>query len=259
MSQVRELGVSERRPQPLPNGRHSRLSTREHRDGNLSGDGNGQANVTWADRSEDSHLLAALRAGDERAFSTLVDRFHASMVRLARTYVPSAADAEEVAQEAWLGVLKGLDRFEGRSSLQTWIFRILTYQAMNRGKRARRTVPFSVLANAADEPVEPSVQPERFLGPHGPLAGHWAQPPQSWGEPEEQLASSETMALIGQTIDTLPPAQRRVITLRDIEGWSSTQVCQLLGLSESNQRVLLHRARSKVRSALERYMSGDER
>jgi RNA polymerase sigma-70 factor (ECF subfamily) len=180
------------------------------------------------------------------------------MVRLARTYVPTAADAEEVAQEAWLGVITGLQRFEGRSSLTTWIFRILVHKAMSPGKRERRTVPFSAAAGSDDELVEPSVAPDRFLGSASALPGHWAHPPQPWDAPDQHLVSSETMALIGSTINTLPPLQRRVITLRDVEGWTSAEVCELLALSESNQRVLLHRGRSKVRLALERYVSGGE-
>ncbi|HCO02980.1 MAG TPA: RNA polymerase subunit sigma-24, partial [Actinobacteria bacterium] len=170
------------------------------------------------------------------------------MVRLALNYVPSRAVAEEVVQETWLGVLEGIDRFEGRSSLKTWIFRILMNRAMTRGQRERRSVPFSALFDPLNEPSEPSVDPSRFLGSGDPNAGGWGVPPRRWDEiPEDRLLSRETFALIRAAIDTLPPHQREVITLRDVEGWTSVEVCNVLQVSETNQRVLLHRARTKVR------------
>jgi RNA polymerase sigma-70 factor (ECF subfamily) len=204
--------------------------------------------------AEDARLVAALRTGDERAFAVLVDRYHASLVRLASVYVRDHAVAEEVAQETWLGVVQGIDRFEGRSSLKTWIFRILTNTAKTRGERERRTVPFAALASFDED--EPSVEPERFLDASHPVwPGHWASPPESWDDiPEQRLASAETLAHIRAAIDALPPLQAQVISLRDVEGWSSEEVCELLGLSEVNQRVLLHRARSKVRRELEDYL-----
>lgn len=208
-----------------------------------------------APQSDEAHLLAALRAGDERAFAALVDRHHASMVRLAMVYVPSRAVAEEVAQEAWLGVLQGLDGFEGRSSLKTWIFRILMNRAMTRGKRERRSVPFSALFEPSREAGEPRVDPDRFMGPEAERPGHWAHPPRRWeGEPEERLVGLETINRVARAIEELPPSQREVITLRDIEGWTSPEVCNVLGITETNQRVLLHRARSRVRRALEQYL-----
>ncbi|HEY3209741.1 MAG TPA: sigma-70 family RNA polymerase sigma factor [Actinomycetota bacterium] len=208
--------------------------------------------------AEEADLLAALRAGDEQAFTGLIRTYHASMVRLAMVYVPSRAVAEEVAQEAWLAVLQGLDRFEGRSSLKTWIFRILMNRAMTRGQREHRTVPFSALFDAAKDPAEPSVDPERFRGPHDRWPGGWAQHPNSWeGAPEARLLSRESLDHVAKAIDALPPSQREVITLRDVEGWSSREVCNVLDITETNQRVLLHRARSKVRRALEQYL--DER
>ena len=199
--------------------------------------------------------MEALRRGDEAAFVVLVDQYHAALVRMARAYVSSQAVAEEVAQETWLGVLRGLDRFEGRASLKTWIFRILTNRAKTRGEREGRTIPFSALG--ADEEAEPAVEPERFLPPDHPTApGHWALRPQSWAEvPEERLLSAETRTRVQQAIDALPRAQQQVIRLRDVEGWSADEVCNVLQISETNQRVLLHRARSKVRRALERYLS----
>jgi len=204
---------------------------------------------------DDARLVASLRRGDERAFALLLDRYHASLVRLATAYVRDRAVAEEVAQETWLGVVEGIDRFEGRSSLKTWIFRILTNRAKTRGEREGRTIPFTALASFDDE-GEPSVEPERFLDASHPVwPGHWASPPESWDEiPERRLESAETLARIRDAIDALPPLQAQVISLRDVEGWSSEEVCELLALSEVNQRVLLHRARSKVRGALEDYL-----
>jgi RNA polymerase sigma-70 factor (ECF subfamily) len=203
----------------------------------------------------DWHLVESLRNGDDTAFASLLDQYHASLVRLAQIYVSSRAVAEEVAQETWLGVLQGLDRFEGRSSLKTWIFRILTNRAKTRGQREARSMPFSDLVTLELEVDEPSVDPSRFLPPDDPdWPGHWAAKPQSWDAiPEQQFLSQETTERILTAIATLPPSQREVITLRDIEGWSSAEVCTVLGLSEANQRVLLHRARSKVRQALEQY------
>jgi RNA polymerase sigma-70 factor (ECF subfamily) len=205
----------------------------------------------------DDELIAALLGGDEGAFSGLVDRFHGSMLRLARTYVPTRADAEEVVQETWLAVLTGLERFERRSSLKTWIFRILKNRAMNRGKRERRSIPFSTLLDTGDRD-EPSVPPERFLPAGERWAGHWAAPPRPWDEPEGRLLSGETLALVEEAIDRLPPAQRRVIALRDVEGWSSAEVCELMAISEANQRVLLHRARTKVRAALASHLGEED-
>jgi RNA polymerase sigma-70 factor, ECF subfamily len=206
--------------------------------------------------AEDARLVASLRNGEERAFALLVDRYHASLVRLAIVYVRDRAVAEEVAQETWLGVFEGIERFQGRSSLKTWIFRILTNTAKTRGEREGRTIPFTALG-CEDDDGEPSVEPERFLDARHPVwPGHWASPPASWDSiPEQQLASAQTLAEIRVAIDALPPLQAHVISLRDVEGWSSEEVCELLGLSEVNQRVLLHRARSKVRRALEDYLS----
>jgi len=184
----------------------------------------------------------------------LIDQYHASMLRLAMVFVPSQAVAEEVVQEAWMGVLQGLDRFEGRSSLKTWIFRILTNRAKTRAQREGRSVPFSSLPEFNSELAEPAVEPERFRGPDQQWPGHWISFPRSWDEiPEERILSQETLTRIHEAIDGLPYGQREVITLRDIEGCSSDEACNLLGVSEANQRVLLHRARSRVRRALERY------
>ncbi len=204
--------------------------------------------------AEDLRIVETLRSGDESAFVSLVERYHASMLRLAMVFVPSQAVAEEVVQETWMGVLLGLDRFEGRSSLKTWIFRILTNRAKTRAQREGRSVPFSLLPEFNSDISEPAVEPERFRGADQQWPGHWISFPSSWDEiPEERILSQETLTRIQEAIDALPPAQREVITLRDIEGWPSDETCSLLGVSEANQRVLLHRARCRVRRALERY------
>jgi RNA polymerase sigma-70 factor (ECF subfamily) len=202
---------------------------------------------------QETELIRSLRNGDERAFAALVDEYGATMLRLARLYVRERTAAEEVVQDAWLGVLRGIERFEGRSSLQTWIFRIVTNRAKTRAVREARSVPFSALAA---EPAEegPSVPPERFRGPDDRWAGHWAAPPVEWPRPEDELISAETRRVIIGAIAALPETQRAVITLRDVEGWRSEEVCNVLDLSETNQRVLLHRARTRVRHALDDYM-----
>jgi RNA polymerase sigma-70 factor (ECF subfamily) len=173
------------------------------------------------------------------------------MVRMASYYVRSQAVAEEVTQETWLAVVKGLDRFEGRSSLRTWIFRILANQARSRGTRESRTIPFSTLTSGNDERA---VDPQRFRGSDDRWPGHWAAPPSSWSDvPAEKLVDAETRAVVDAAIRALPEGQREVMTLRDLDGWTAEEVCELLALSPVNQRVLLHRARGRVRSALETY------
>lgn len=205
--------------------------------------------------ADDLRLVEALLAGDETAFSQLIDQFHASMLRLAMVFVPDRAVAEEVVQDAWIGILRGLPRFEGRSSLKTWMFRILTNTAKTRGQREDRSVPFSALARSEIEIDEPALDADRFMAAHDPhQAPGWVSLPRNWDDiPEDRLLAQETLELVGAAIDQLPPGQRNVITLRDIEGWTSEEVCNVLEISASNQRVLLHRARSKVRQALERY------
>jgi len=187
---------------------------------------------------------------------SLVERHAAAMLRVASMYVPKAV-AEEVVQDTWIGVLQGIARFEGRSSLKTWIFSILMNRVRTQGQRERRSVPFSALADAtADQ--EPALPPDRFLSAdHPEWPHHWARPPESWGDsPEERLLSAEVRSEIQRAIDALPPGPREVITLTDVEGWSTDEVCGLLGITPNNQRVLLHRARSKVRQALEGYFAG---
>ena len=205
--------------------------------------------------SAEAQLLEALRAGDETAFAQLVREYQPSLVRVARIYVSTQAAAEEVAAETWLAVLNGLDRFEGRSSLRTWIFRILTNIAKTRAQRDGRTLPFSALQDPGRVP-EAAVDADRFLDPEHPRwPGHWAVRPEPW--PEDALVAAETQAVVAEAIEALPANQRAVISLRDIEGWSSEEVRNALELSETNQRVLLHRARSKVRRALESYLGED--
>jgi RNA polymerase sigma-70 factor (ECF subfamily) len=179
------------------------------------------------------------------------------MLRVAMMYVSSRAVAEEVVQEAWLGVFAGLERFEGRSSLKTWVFRILTNTAKTRGEREGRSVPFSSLGGDGDE-GEPAVDADRFLASDHRWAGHWASSPRNPHDvPEERLLAREARARIATAIEALPASQRAVITLRDIDGFDADEACEILGVSEANQRVLLHRARSRVRAALEEYVDDE--
>jgi RNA polymerase sigma-70 factor, ECF subfamily len=198
-------------------------------------------------------LCAALRRGDESAFSALVSLYHAPLRRLALSYVRSAAIADEVVQETWLGVIRGINAFEERSSLKTWIFRILTNTAKTRAERESRMVPLSALQTAGVDDDEPAVDPDRFFDQqHARWPGHWASPPARWDElPAEHLEGREVLEAMKNAIGDLPERQRQVIVLRDIEGWKAEEVCSVLELSEENQRVLLHRARSKVRQAVE--------
>jgi RNA polymerase sigma-70 factor (ECF subfamily) len=201
----------------------------------------------------DAELVERLRAGDEGTFRTLVREWHAPMLRVAQIFVPSRAVAEDVVQETWLRVLGALDRFEGRSSLKTWVFRILTNTAKTRAQREGRVIPFSSLQDPGRVP-EAAVDADRFLPddhPHHP--GGWSSPPAAL--PEEKLLAAETRARIAAAIEALPANQRAVIMLRDVEGWDSGEVCNALDITEVNQRVLLHRARAKVRNALEDYLS----
>lgn len=196
-------------------------------------------------------MVLALRAGDERAFEMLIDRYYATMLRVARMHVSTREAAEDVVQEVFLGVIQGIDRFEGRSSLRTWMFRILVNRAKTRGEREARTRPFSSF-EADMETGQPSVDPDRFT-PDGRWAGFWGTPPASH-LPEARTLAAEAGDRLAAAIGSLPDAQRAVITLRDVEGFSALEVCDFLDLSEGNQRVLLHRARSKVRTALEDYL-----
>jgi RNA polymerase sigma-70 factor, ECF subfamily len=211
--------------------------------------------VETATLLDDEEVVRALRERDEAAFATVTRQYHSSLLRVAQIYVSSRAVAEEVVQETWIGVLNGLDRFEGRSSLRTWIFRILTNIAKTRAQREGRSLPFSALQRPDGVP-EAAVEPDRFRTPDDPrVPGHWSSRPQEWNAPEERLLGGEVRGVVEQAIERLPPAQRAVISLRDVEGWPSEDVCNALDVTETNQRVLLHRARSKVRAALEDYFT----
>lgn len=204
--------------------------------------------------ADDLDLIERLRNGNEDAFAALIDRYATAMLRLAMVYVGARAVAEEVVQETWLGILEGLGRFEGRSSLKTWMFRILTNCAKTRAQREGRSIPFSSLEESDPAHAEHAVDPDRFWPGDHRWPGGWVSFPGSWEEiPEERILSQETRACINRAIEALPPNQREIITLRDIEGWTSEETCAFLGISEVNQRVLLHRARSKVRGVLEKY------
>lgn len=203
---------------------------------------------------EEGAFLDALRRGDENAFARLVGEHHASLRRVARLYVANAAVADEVVQDTWLGVIRGIWAFEGRSSLKTWIFRILVNRARTRAVRESRGASFS-----GSLPTEAGAEGAAWVGPEHVLAapGRWAQPPLDPGSsPERSLLTKELREQLRTVIDTLPSNLRIVLWLRDVEGWSSAEVCNALAIQETNQRVLLHRARSRVRAALEPYLEG---
>jgi RNA polymerase sigma-70 factor (ECF subfamily) len=209
--------------------------------------------------SDEGALVEALRRGDEAAFAQLVAELNGPLTRLALAHVPSRAVAEDVVGDTWLGVIRGIDDFEGRSSLRTWIFQILLNNARTRGKREKRALPFSSLRRRDPEGRdEPAVEPSRFEGPRGGYPGHWARPPVEWQAPEERLATEAARDVMLGAIASLPERQREVLTLRDMLGYSAEEARNALDLSETNQRVLLHRARSKVRAALERYFEEAE-
>jgi RNA polymerase sigma-70 factor (ECF subfamily) len=204
--------------------------------------------VTDAGGSDDAQLVSRLRDGDEAAFRDLVGRMHRGLLRVALAFVESPSAAEEVVQETWLVVVAQIDGFEGRSSLRTWIGTILCNRAKTRGVRDKRSVPFSSLTREDVDPVEP----ERFGS-----SGTWSAPPARWDDaPESLVLRKEAREAIERELKALPEAQRTVVTLRDLEGWSSDEVCNVLEISETNQRVLLHRGRQRLRGALERYHSG---
>ncbi len=196
---------------------------------------------------DDAASVSALAAGDEAAFARLVDLWSPAMLRVARHHVSTDASAEEVVQDTWLAVLRGLDRFEGRSSLRTWAFRILVNTAKTRGVRERRTVPMSAL----ETDDGPTVDPSRFRGPGDAYPGGWKAFPSTWPTPDEGVLGSDARRVVAAAVATLPDRQRAVVTLRDVHGFGAEEVCTMLGLSPGNQRVLLHRARAAVRAHLE--------
>lgn len=203
----------------------------------------------------DATLVERLRAGDETAFIRLLELHGATLRRIARIYATDAV-ADEIVQETWIAVLRGIDGFEGRASLRTWLVRILVNIARTHGAREHRQVPFSAFVGPDDEGAEAAVEPDRFQGPDGRFPGGWVSFPERWDEqPEVRFLSTEGVLVAHRAIDALPPAQREVVTLRDIEGWTSDEVAQAMAISPGNQRVLLHRGRSRVRAALETAVS----
>lgn len=207
----------------------------------------------------DAELVARLRGGDEVAFAQLVDKWSPAMLRLARTFVANAQSAEDAVQDAWLGVLNGLARFEGRSSLRTWTFTILVNRAKTRGVREARTRAMSWSGSSAEDDLAQTVNIRRFQGAGGAYPGHWtsAGAPVPWSDqPERWTLAGEVFELVAAALQTLPPRQGQVATLRDVQGMSADEACAVLGISPQNQRVLLHRARSALRAALEEYYRG---
>lgn len=207
--------------------------------------------ATFAASEEERALVERLRRGDEAAFTTLVDQYHGSLVRLARSFVADQAAAEEVAQDTWVGVLTGLATFEGRSSLKTWLFRILTNRAKTRGVREARSTPWSALSPGGEAP-EPAVDPGRFDD-----SGMWSAPPRPWQQTsaEAVLLREETMKVLEAALGELPAGQRAVVTLNDVEGLTAEEICNILEIQETNRRVLLHRGRSRLRQILEAHLS----
>jgi RNA polymerase sigma-70 factor, ECF subfamily len=203
---------------------------------------------------DDEALLARIRDGDETAFNQLVDRYYPLTLHLARSYVRTQSVAEEVVQDAWIGVIEGLHRFEGRSSLKNWIAQIAINKARTRGAREARSLPFSSLANEDDDGIDPTL----FRKPGDAFAGHWISYPPTWRSlPDEATVMHETLGVVRDAIEALPEMQRLVLTLRDIEGWGSAEIATVLELTESNERVLLHRARTNVRAILERHLADE--
>jgi RNA polymerase sigma-70 factor (ECF subfamily) len=207
-------------------------------DGRLAAEGCSQA------EGSEARLVSRLREGDEAAFRELVRSMHRALARVALAFVGTPEAAEEVVQETWLVVVSDIDRFEGRASLRTWIGAILVNRAKTRGARDKRTIPFSALGLGAPDETDP-VEPERFSA-----GGFWTAPPKSW-DPEDLALRKEACEVIERTLAELPPAQRTIVNLRDLEGWSSEEVCNVLDVTETNQRVLLHRGRMRLRAALE--------
>ena len=202
--------------------------------------------------SDDAAVVAAVRSGDHDAFRALVTELNSGLTRLASTYVTPAI-AEEVVQETWAAVIKSIDSFEGRSSLKTWIYRIMLNKVRTLAVRESKIIPFAAMGHAGEGDT-PSIDPDRLNDPQLGL-GHWTQPPPAWDLPAERVEQAELLGMVGAAIDKLPKAQREVVELRDVQGWSAEETCNTLGISSVNQRVLLHRGRAAIRSALEDYLS----
>jgi RNA polymerase sigma-70 factor, ECF subfamily len=216
-----------------------------------AGDGRDHASALPSDEA----IVARLRAGDEAMFALVLDAWSSGLLRAARAYVSTRESAEDVVQDTWLAVIRGVDRFEGRSSLRTWVYRIMINTAKSRGAKDKRTMPMTDLT---PEDSGPTVDPARFRGPDDPYEGHWKDFPPRWPSVETEVESRQLQARIEEAVARLPDRQRIVITLRDIEGYSAEEVCAALEVSAANQRVLLHRARAAVRADLESYFTADE-
>jgi RNA polymerase sigma-70 factor (ECF subfamily) len=203
----------------------------------------------------DGVLVAALRAGDDATFARVLDAWSSSMLRLARSFVSTHASAEEVVQDTWLAVIRGIERFEGRAALKTWVYQILVNTARKRGVREKRTIPVSFLPTEDDH--GPTVDPVRFHGADGEYPGHWRAFPAPWPTPETALLAGEVTRVISDALEELPARQRVVLSLRDVEGHDAAEVCALLEITPANQRVLLHRARAAVRARLADYFAAE--
>lgn len=206
---------------------------------------------------DDAELVVRLRGRDESAYVAILDAWSEGMIRLARQFVSTPESAREVVQETWIAVVRGLDGFEGRSSLRTWVFRILVNTAKRRGVQEQRAIPMSSLL-PTDEDTGPTVAPERFQDRGEPYPGHWRAFPAPWPSPEQALLDGEVRARVAAALDLLPPRQRTVIELRDVQGHDADEVCTILDISSANQRVLLHRARAFVRGIMEEYFTAAE-